>query len=577
MAETKIDQAIMAHRAGKLQEAEALYRDILLDQPKHTDANHNLGVLALSVKKLSDALPLLKTALDGNPNKVQYWISYIDALIRNNLHEAARSVLDQGKKIGLSGAQVDALSQQLASENKESDLEENMSQPLEQQDKKFSEKKDNKKVSPTLRGAVHSGAPSQVEISALLEHYQSGQHARTESLAIAMSKKFPNHQFAWHVLGAVSRSTGHLQKAEQAYQKAVALAKNDATAHSNLGVILQELGRLEESAESLSQAVALKPDFAEAHNNLGNTFKELGRLRDAEESFRHAIALKPESDEARFNLALFLYECKEFEKAADQFKLLNTKSSKSFLLRCLYSYDDRSLFNELLDNSINLGESNSIIGSLCLRSNMKYRTKIINPFCGDPFKYIKKIDLTQHYNFNVDFIAATREILERELLSEKNQSHLTNGYQTAGNLFSIESDATKVIRRIIFCEIDKYRSNFKNSDQGLIRLWPNNYDLNGWLICMRSGGKLAPHMHEMGWVSGSIYINVPPKIQENSGNLVLCIDDRENYEDGVKNQSQVIDVFTGCMVLFPSSLMHYTIPFKSDENRVVLAFDIVPK
>jgi hypothetical protein len=39
----------------------------------------------------------------------------------------------------------------------------------------------------------------------------------------------------------------------------------------------------------------------------------------------------------------------------------------------------------------------------------------------------------------------------------------------------------------------------------------------------------------------------------------------------------MIDVRTGSLVLFPSSLMHYTIPFESDENRIVLAFDVVPK
>jgi hypothetical protein len=31
------------------------------------------------------------------------------------------------------------------------------------------------------------------------------------------------------------------------------------------------------------------------------------------------------------------------------------------------------------------------------------------------------------------------------------------------------------------------------------------------------------------------------------------------------------------MVLFPASLMHYTIPFESEEERIVLAFDVKEK
>ena len=50
-----IDQAlqrgIAAHKEGKLQEAERLYRAILQSQPLHPDANHNLGVLAVSINK----------------------------------------------------------------------------------------------------------------------------------------------------------------------------------------------------------------------------------------------------------------------------------------------------------------------------------------------------------------------------------------------------------------------------------------------------------------------------------------------------------------------------------------------
>jgi Tfp pilus assembly protein PilF len=77
-----LQQAVAFHEEGKLQDAERLYRAILQSQPLHPDANHNLGVLAVSVNKADAALPLFKTALKANPKKEQFWFSYIDALIK---------------------------------------------------------------------------------------------------------------------------------------------------------------------------------------------------------------------------------------------------------------------------------------------------------------------------------------------------------------------------------------------------------------------------------------------------------------------------------------------------------------
>ena len=88
MAELTIDQAlqhgIAAHKAGQVQEADRFYTAILKAQPKHPDANHNMGVLAVSVGKIQAALPFFKTAMEENPTTAQFWISYINALIKLN-------------------------------------------------------------------------------------------------------------------------------------------------------------------------------------------------------------------------------------------------------------------------------------------------------------------------------------------------------------------------------------------------------------------------------------------------------------------------------------------------------------
>ena len=86
MVELTIDQALQqaieAHKTGQVQEADRFYTAILKAQPKHPDANHNMGVLAVEVGKVQEALPFFKTALLANPNTTQFWLSYIDAFIK---------------------------------------------------------------------------------------------------------------------------------------------------------------------------------------------------------------------------------------------------------------------------------------------------------------------------------------------------------------------------------------------------------------------------------------------------------------------------------------------------------------
>ena len=115
--ELTLDQALQkgieAHQAGQAQEADRFYTAILKAQPKHPDANHNMGVLAVGVGKAQQGLPFFKTALEVNPNIAQYWLSYIDVLIRLGQLDDARIVLEQARDSDTDGEAFDQLSDRL--------------------------------------------------------------------------------------------------------------------------------------------------------------------------------------------------------------------------------------------------------------------------------------------------------------------------------------------------------------------------------------------------------------------------------------------------------------------------------
>ena len=219
--EQALQEGVAAHKEGKLQEAERLYRSILQSQPLHPDANHNLGVLAVSVNKAGDALPFFKAALEANPKVEQYWLSYIVALIKEQQYDTAKQVAAEGKKQGFAEDKLNVLEARLTS-------------------------------------SADGKVPPQAQLDSLLEYYQTGRYVDTEKLALSITQEFPEHFFGWQVLGAVLKQTDRVDEALVATQNSVRLAPQDPHAHNNLGVMLKNLGRLDDAEASFRQAIALK-------------------------------------------------------------------------------------------------------------------------------------------------------------------------------------------------------------------------------------------------------------------------------------------------------------------------------
>ncbi|MDA8921959.1 tetratricopeptide repeat protein [Gammaproteobacteria bacterium] len=352
--EQALQRGVAAHKEGSLQDAERLYRAILQAQPLHPDANHNLGVLAVSVNKADAALRLFKTAVEANPKVEQFWLSYIDALIKEKQFDNARKIIEQAKKKGAVGDKLNSLETRLTppvqvNESKLTVQKKSLS--LSQKRKTLAEQKKQKKEKKRKLKGIN---PSETQIKTLLTHYKTGQYGDAEKLAVSITQEFPKYPFSWKVLGAVLGATGRNSEAIDANQTAVALSPQDAAAHSNLGIRLQKLGRLDEAEASCRQAIALKSDFAEAHyelgitlqklgkqdealvsytqaivlkpdfaqvrSSLGNTLKELGRLDEALASYMQAIALKPDFAEAHYNLGVTLQELGRLDEALASYK-----------------------------------------------------------------------------------------------------------------------------------------------------------------------------------------------------------------------------------------------------------------
>ena len=86
----------------------------------------------------------------------------------------------------------------------------------------------------------------------------------------------------------------------------------------NRGTVLARLGRHAEARQCLESVLALEPASAAAHCNLGNVLRDSGAPAEALEHFRRAVELDPGLVEARIGLALALRDLGRDDEAREQ-------------------------------------------------------------------------------------------------------------------------------------------------------------------------------------------------------------------------------------------------------------------
>jgi protein O-GlcNAc transferase len=206
------DLAFRHHQAGRLREAEDLYRQILSQQPEHAEATHHLGLTAHQGGRNDIALDLILRAIALRPD-------YAEA------HGNLGIVL---KEQGRLDEAIAAYRQAIV-------------------------------LSPGLPDA-HSNLGI-----ALKEKGQLDEAIAAYRQAIALRPDFPE---ALSNLGIALTDQGQLDEAIAAHRRALALNPSLPQVYNNLGNALAGQGRLDEAIEAFRRAIAIRPTYALAHSNL---------------------------------------------------------------------------------------------------------------------------------------------------------------------------------------------------------------------------------------------------------------------------------------------------------------------
>jgi tetratricopeptide (TPR) repeat protein len=319
--------ALNRHEAGLLQEAEALYGQVLAGDPDDADVLQLLGVLNSQLGRSEKALELLHRALAINAQAPDCHFNLGRVLRDMNRHEEAIAAFRQA--IALKPDYYEAyhlLGLSLRAMNR-------LDEAAEIFRKVLTLKPDFVDAWNSLGIVLRSGGKPDEAIVA----YQSALALRPDVAEIhknlagayqdegdlqqairCLSKVIelqPSNCEALQFLGIAQRAAGDFEQAADAFEQLVTLRPDDIEAINNLGDARKSQGKLDEALAAFGRTVELRPDYFIGHHNVGTVLLLMQQPEKAAVSLRKAISLCPEFSFAQYNLAMALQECGDFSEA----------------------------------------------------------------------------------------------------------------------------------------------------------------------------------------------------------------------------------------------------------------------
>lgn len=288
-----IQDGIAHHQAGRLADAEQVYRALLARNPKDADALHLLGTLLGQRGQLDDGIQLIQRAAAARPGYVEALRNLGTLLAQTGRHDEAvaayrKALLQAPGRIDL---QYDLVKVLLHAE-------------------KF------KEAAIELR-AISARQPNLAEVhrdlSVCLRKQDQGEAALDESTrAVQLRPDWAEARFE-HGVNLVA--AGRLEQALAEFQAAIHLKPDFEQAHDKFSRVLADLGRVDQAIAIYTQLVKANPASALGHFNLGQAYYKVDRLSEAAEEYRRAALINPNHVESLANLAVTLARLQRFDDA----------------------------------------------------------------------------------------------------------------------------------------------------------------------------------------------------------------------------------------------------------------------
>ena len=210
---------------------------MLQTEPRHVDANHNLGVVGVSVGKTNVAIPLFMTAISSNPKEAQYWISCLTALLNLQKRKQAIKLIEAAKTADLPTEVIEKLLTQ-------------------------------------LNECGESALSLANEINKLIDLHNKGFLEDVIKVGNKLPKKFKDNHVIQNITGAAYAGLEDTMSLLEYYRMAIATYPSYPDVYNNLANSLSYLKQTEMAQYFLKKALILKPFYPEALQNFADILSE---------------------------------------------------------------------------------------------------------------------------------------------------------------------------------------------------------------------------------------------------------------------------------------------------------------
>jgi tetratricopeptide (TPR) repeat protein len=340
-----LDLAVQHHQAGRLREAEQIYRKILASDPTNPHALHLLGVLASQTGQTDTAVDFIRRAIAQNPTAAQYWCNLGAALITAGRNEEAidtyqRALVlqpelpDAYANLGVAQMRLGHFEDAIASLQKALQSRPDDFKILESLGSALSQAGRQPEAIEYLRRAMKLrpdfAATHHILGNALVKSDQPDEAIAEYRAALLLRPDFAVVQYS---LAGLLIDKGFLDEAIDLSRRATTALPDATAAWYNLGRALRKQNRPQDAVPALRRAIAIDANFYLAYNELGNALLELKQCDEAIAAFDQLLKLAP-SAEVHYNRGGALWAAGRCDEAIAEFK---TAEKMGFVEPSLYN------------------------------------------------------------------------------------------------------------------------------------------------------------------------------------------------------------------------------------------------
>jgi uncharacterized protein (TIGR02466 family) len=557
-------KGVALRRMGRNHEAVDLFRQSLALNPRQPHVHNNLGGALVATGLASEAEPHYRRAIELKPDYTEARYNLALMLLDKDPGAARTLLLAVTAATPNFGPAWEALSIALG---KLDDTEGAMTAAQR---------------SVTLSPQSHTAHHNLGHAAAKHQDHVAAERAYRTSLALQ-----PGSDAGWVGLGNALRSQERNDEAIAAMERAVAANPSNIDAHRILNELLWQTGRGERYLQSFAQAVGAVPHDSALRTAFAH---ELLRIPRADDALRVLESLAPDArdtaqiEDLRARAHGFLGDMpralQHHERAVARAPgdtliarnhvetLLKSGRHDEALRAC-----ERSLALAPLDQGM------LAMFTTALRLNKDERAHALADF--QSLARVYAIDPPPGFGSMEDFneaLAAELRKLHTTRAHPTDQT-LRGGTQTFGALFDRREPLVQLLKVQLEKAIAGYIGEMGTDvSHPLFRRRGRSFGFSGsWSVRLSEGGFHTNHFHPMGWISSAYYVTVPDEAADTAakkgwfklGETNLGLGEHEKIERHVQARP-------GHLVLFPSYFWHGTVPFDTRDERITVAFDVVP-